>query len=228
MFNEFKNLTLGKAIDVDGSYGAQCVDLFNYFNDLYNNGERINCLPSKYARSLAENKANNGILKNFNETTVNNMIEGTVVVYGKCKFAPEGHVCFFIKDNGNGTFQSLQQNAYGKQYVTINNNPYDGIIGAFIPKQIQEEFNRKLEEERKAQEVQVQPEPTPTANPLQIGVKVRIIGTGNASSDGDKWSAASGYEGTISRVLEGKEYPYCVDDDEGPLGWYKAEALEII
>ena len=44
MFEEFKNLTLGKAIDVDGNWGPQCVDLFNYFNDLYNNGERINCL----------------------------------------------------------------------------------------------------------------------------------------------------------------------------------------
>lgn len=80
------------------------------------------------------------------------MIEGTVVVYGKCKFAPEGHVCFFIKDNGDGTYQSLQQNANGRMYVTIDNNPYDGIIGAFIPNQIQEEFNRKLEEQKKNQQ----------------------------------------------------------------------------
>ena len=136
MFNEFKNKYLGKKVDIDGLYGGQCVDLFNAWNKDYNKGIYINCKPSGYARSLAENKANNGILKYFKETQVNNMIEGTVVVYGKCKFAPNSHVCFFIKDNGNGTFQALQQNNNNKQYVTIDNNPYEGIIGAFIPNQL--------------------------------------------------------------------------------------------
>lgn len=135
-FKNFINETKGKTIDVDGLYGGQCVDLFNYFNKLYNNGVYINCRPSGYARSLAENKDNNGILKYYQETAVNNMITGTVVVYGKCSFAPDSHVCFFIKDNGNGTYQALQQNSKGRQYVTIDNNPYDGIIGAFIPKQL--------------------------------------------------------------------------------------------
>lgn len=136
MFNEFKNKYLGKKVDVDGLYGGQCVDLFNAWNKDYNKGIYINCKPSGYARSLAENKVNNGILNYFKETAINNMIEGTVVVYGKCKFAPDSHVCFFIKDNGDGTYQALQQNNKGRQYVTIDNNPYDGIIGAFIPNQL--------------------------------------------------------------------------------------------
>ena len=137
-FQEFIDKTKGKTIDVDGLYGGQCVDLFNYWNKLYN-GTYINCRPSGFARSLAENKKNNGLLKYFKETAVNNMIEGTVVIYGKCKFAPDSHVCFFIKDNGNGTFQALQQNYNGRKYVTINNNPYTGIIGAFIPNQLVKE-----------------------------------------------------------------------------------------
>lgn len=73
-----------------------------------------------------------------------------------------------------------------------------------------------------------QPEPTPAPTGLQVGDRVKIIGTGNASSYGDQWSAASGYTGTISRILADRPYPYCVDDDEGPLGWYKADALEKI
>lgn len=140
VFQDFIDKTKGKKIDVDGLYGGQCVDLFNYWNKLYNN-VYINCRPSGYARSLAENKNNNGILKYFKETRVNNMIEGTVVVYGRCKFAPNSHVCFFIKDNGNGTYQALQQNYNGNEYVTINNNTYEGIIGAFIPKQLLQENN---------------------------------------------------------------------------------------
>lgn len=135
-FQDFINQTKGKKIDVDGLYGGQCVDLFNYFNKLYNDGVYINCKPSGYARSLAENKNNNGILNYYQETAINNMITGTVVVYGKCSFAPDSHVCFFIKDNGDGTYQALQQNNKGRQYVTIDNNPYNGIIGAFIPKQL--------------------------------------------------------------------------------------------
>ena len=138
MFEEFKNKYLGKTVDVDGMYGGQCVDLFNAWNRDYN-GTYINCSPSGYARSIAENKKNNGILNYFKETAVNNMIEGTVVVYGICDFAPVSHVCFFIKDNGNGTYQALQQNTNNRQYVTIDNNPYNGIIGAFIPNQILEE-----------------------------------------------------------------------------------------
>ena len=138
MFEDFKNKYLGKKVDVDGLYGGQCVDLFNAWNRDHN-GTYINCSPSGYARSIAENKKNNGILKYFQETAVNNMIEGTVVVYGNCNFAPVSHVCFFIKDNGNGTYQALQQNDKNRQYVTIDNNPYDGIIGAFIPNQIVEE-----------------------------------------------------------------------------------------
>ena len=142
MFEQFKNKYLGKTVDVDGMYGGQCVDLFNAWNRDYN-GTYINCSPSGYARSLAENKKNNGILNYFKETAVNNMIEGTVVVYGICDFAPVSHVCFFIKDNGNGTYQALQQNTNNRQYVTIDNNPYNGIIGAFIPNQILEEKNKE-------------------------------------------------------------------------------------
>lgn len=152
MFNEFKERYLGKTVDVDGAFGGQCVDLFNAWNRDYN-GCYINCAPTGYARSLAENKENNGILNYYKETTINNMIEGTVVVYGACPFAPVGHVGFFIEDNGNGTFKCLQQNYNNQQVVTINNNPYNGIIGAFIPNQVQEEFNRKLEEQKKEEEI---------------------------------------------------------------------------
>ena len=147
MFEEFKNKYLGKKVDIDGLFGGQCVDLFNAWNRDYNK-DYINCRPSGFARSIAENKENNGILKYFEETPVNNMCPGTVVVYGQCKFAPDSHVCFFIKDNGNGTFEALQQNSMGRQFVTIDNNPYTGIIGAFIPKQIIKEYEEAQTPER--------------------------------------------------------------------------------
>lgn len=172
MFKEFMDKYLGKALDVDGAYGPQCTDLFNAWNRDYNN-VYINCAPTGYARSLAENKYNNNLLKYFKETEVNNMVEGTVVVYGICDFAPAGHVCFFIKDNGNGTYQALNQNYNDQQWVTINDNPYDGIIGAFIPNQIVEE---RKEGEREQDSVIIQKEKT--IDELVQEVKNGVYGNG--------------------------------------------------
>lgn len=146
-FNDFIKKTLGKTIDVDSRYGAQCVDLFNYFNKLYNNCY-INCAPSGYAKSLYENRFNNNILNYYKETTVNNMVLGTLVVYGVCKFAPSSHVCFFIKDNGDGTFQALNQNHQGKKYVSIDNMSYNGIIGCLIPKVLEKQKPKEVKENK--------------------------------------------------------------------------------
>lgn len=147
-FDDFINRVLGQSIDLDKAYGPQCVDLFNYFNYLYNDCY-INCYPSGYAKSIAQNKANNGILKYYKEVPINQMVKGTVVIWNNCKYAPLSHVGFIISDNGDGTFKCLAQNA-PKPYVTISNAPYDGIIGCFTPNQIIDQ----LEQERIAREEQ--------------------------------------------------------------------------
>lgn len=136
-FNSFVREVLGKKIDVDGvpkKQPYQCVDLTKYFTRKYYNFE-ILCTSTGYAKDWATNKEKNGILNYFVETAVNNMITGTLIVYGDCKQAPNSHVCFFIEDNGNGTFKALGQNQ-PESYVTITNLKYEGIIGAFIPKEL--------------------------------------------------------------------------------------------
>ena len=72
------------------------------------------------------------------------------------------------------------------------------------------------------------PEPTPQPQSLGLGDYVKIIKEGNGASDGSSNVAVPGYEGTITRIIDGAEYPYCVSDNEGPLGWYKADALERV
>ena len=138
-FDEFINNTLGKRIDTDGFPKAQpyqCVDLAKYYNDCYFAPFQIYCSSTGYAKDWALNKKTNGILDYYDETAINNMIKGTLVVWGNCKVAPDSHIGFFIEDNGNGTFKCLQQNA-PYPYVTISNITYDGIIGAFIPKNVE-------------------------------------------------------------------------------------------
>ena len=72
------------------------------------------------------------------------------------------------------------------------------------------------------------PEPIPQPQGLNVGDYVKIIKEGNGASDGSSNIAVPGYEGTITRIIDGAEYPYCVSDNEGPLGWYKADALERV
>lgn len=142
-FEKFMSDVLGKSIDMDGfpkNQPYQCVDLIKYFNSLFNKDLNILCSTTGYAKDWANNKESNGLLNYFNETQVNNMITGTLVVYGDCKQAPQSHICFFIEDNGNGTFKALGQNQ-GQPYVTVNNLRYEGIIGAFIPKQLIKQSN---------------------------------------------------------------------------------------
>lgn len=138
-FDDFINKTLGRKIDTDGYPKAQpyqCVDLAKYYNDCYFSPFQVYCSTTGYAKDWANNKYNNGLLDYYDETAVNNMIKGTLVVWGNCRVAPDSHIGFFVKDNGNGTFQCLQQNA-PYPYVTLSNISYDGIIGAFIPKNIE-------------------------------------------------------------------------------------------
>ena len=140
-FRDFIDITLGRKIDTDGfpkEQPYQCVDLAKYFNECFNPGFQVYCTKTGYAKDWATEKNTNGLLDHFVETTVDNMIEGTLVVWGNCKVAPYSHIGFFVGDNGNGTFRCLQQNA-PYPYVTLSNISYEGIIGAFIPKQLLEE-----------------------------------------------------------------------------------------
>lgn len=137
-FQEFINITLGRRIDTDGypkEQPYQCVDLPKYFNECFNPGFQVYCTKTGYAKDWATEKNSNGLLNHFTETAINNMIKGTLVVWGNCKVAPYSHIGFFVKDNGNGTFQCLQQNA-PHPYVTLSNITYEGLIGAFIPNQL--------------------------------------------------------------------------------------------
>lgn len=72
------------------------------------------------------------------------------------------------------------------------------------------------------------PKPTPTPNnELKAGDKVKIIGTGNGSADGDKRTAGGiGWTRTILKVYSGKPFPYRVGNSSGTTGFYKAEALK--
>lgn len=73
------------------------------------------------------------------------------------------------------------------------------------------------------------PTPTPTPQPtgLQVGDKVKIIGTGNGSSYGDSNTAGGiGWQRQVLQIYEGRPFPYRIGNSTGTTGFYKADALQ--
>lgn len=71
------------------------------------------------------------------------------------------------------------------------------------------------------------PAPTPQPTGLQVGDKVKIVGTGNGSSYGTSNTAYGiGWERQILRIWDGRPYPYQVGNNTGTTGFYQASALE--
>ena len=69
------------------------------------------------------------------------------------------------------------------------------------------------------------PTPTPTPQPtgLQVGDRVRIIGTGNGDAN---TAGGIGWERQILQIYEGRPFPYRVGNSTGTTGFYKADALQ--
>lgn len=141
IFDKFVEKYNGKRIDVDNMYGAQCVDLFNRYNKDYF-GVYINCQPSGYARSLAENKKNNKILKYYKEVSLSSALKGSVVVYGKCQVAPKSHVGFLYENLHNGKIKIFHQTS-SLGHAGIETITSSGIIGVFTPINILDEQDDK-------------------------------------------------------------------------------------
>lgn len=74
---------------------------------------------------------------------------------------------------------------------------------------------------RKAEE----PKPQPTG--LQVGDRVKIVGTGNGSSYGDSNTAYGiGWERQILKIWSGRPFPYQVGNSTGTTGFYPESSLQ--
>jgi hypothetical protein len=133
-YDDFLNKYLGKAIDWDGAYGAQCVDeIAQYCED--------NGMPIAYAN--AKDWANHPALQGAFDWTDNNPSDvhqipkrGDIIVWngnlpGSGGY---GHIAIFDMVIRPGVFQSLDQN-WGGQYVHfVPNHTWDYILGWWTPK----------------------------------------------------------------------------------------------
>lgn len=129
---EWINSVNGKTIDMDGAYGGQCWDLWSsYARNVYGipaadantvDGYAASVYTQRYDRSKALQNA-------FTKESAN-----YTPVYGDVAFwkrSGMNHVAIVIKDNGNGTLQTISQNPNKAGYLNISKN---GIIGYFHPR----------------------------------------------------------------------------------------------
>lgn len=129
---EWMNAVNGKTIDMDGAYGGQCWDLWSsYARNVYGipaadtntvDGYAASVYTTRYDRSQA-------LQNTFTRETGN-----YTPTYGDVAFwngNGMNHVAIVIKDNGNGTLNTISQNPNKAGYITLSKA---GIIGYFHPR----------------------------------------------------------------------------------------------
>lgn len=124
--SKFYNDTIGKNIDIDGFYGAQCWDLFAY----YCREEQIpifNCTITGYVIDIWTSRGTNDLLLYFDEISLSNIEEGDWVIWGESSDTPNTHIAMFLSDNGNGSGVFLGQNQNGQSQTSECSIKYNGI-----------------------------------------------------------------------------------------------------
>lgn len=130
--SEWMNSVNGKIIDMDGAYGGQCWDLWSsYARNVYGIPSNDTNTVDGYAASVytARYDRSQALQNTFNREDAN-----YTPVYGDVAFwngNGMNHVAIVVRDNGNGTLNTMSQNPNKAGYVTLSKA---GIIGYFHPR----------------------------------------------------------------------------------------------
>ena len=106
-YQEFKNMVLGKAFDVDGWYSAQCWDGYAYYMQ-YLGLKPAWCTSTGYVQDIYTNMDSNDMKAQCD--LVYNLQPGDIVVFPRNSVTPLSHVAIFDSDAGNGYGNFLGQN----------------------------------------------------------------------------------------------------------------------
>lgn len=193
---EFRNKYLGKAIDVDGAAGVQCVDLFKQC--CYLAGKVAFALGGDggYADEIVHRFDALGLGVYFEQVSLSNAQYGDWIVWDKgSKDCPYSHVAMFERWEGSRVFV-LGQNQFGKKAATEGSLSTHGIIGVL-----------RLKAWRQAEQA-------PTAK-YKVGTPV-CTGRIWVSSTDTGVGYNGDWKGKITRVIPGARHPYLINDG---IGW---------
>lgn len=176
-YQEFKNMVLGKAFDVDGWYSAQCWDGYAYYMQ-YLELNPAWCTSTGYAQDIYTNMDSNGMKTQFD--LVYNLQPGDIVVFPRSSVLPLSHVAIFDSDAGNGYGNFLGQNqrstnSSGSAF-SIDKIPYSATYHyAFRPKIFaqQQDQPKPQTEQKPTQKPEKVKDETATFESIVNGLAVR-------------------------------------------------------
>lgn len=127
--DEFYNKYKGKAIDTDGGYGVQCVDLFKQFTKDMWNIYNYNC-TNGWASGLWIYRKDKPYYEKFIEVSLDEVQNGDWIFWNNgSKSCPNSHVAMSY----NGSFFGQNQN--GKHAASLAKYSTDGVLGVLRPKE---------------------------------------------------------------------------------------------
>jgi hypothetical protein len=129
-FKEFVKKYENKTVDFDGSYGGQCVDLFNqYIKEIWGINEPIKEFPVASAYQLYDmaTKKSNFVCQLNGPNDVPQ--EGDVIIWTQ-GVGPHGHVGLYVSGDVMN-LKVFEQNWNNVQKCVINDHKYNNIKGWF-------------------------------------------------------------------------------------------------
>lgn len=124
---DFYNSTVGRAYDIDGSYGVQCWDGMAKFckdNDIPLSV--IHCSQTGYVKDIWNLRKASGILAFFDEVPKEKIQTGDWVIWGNIPLAPKSHVAMAWYGKAYGQSQSGI-----KAFNVVDYLPFSQALGGF-------------------------------------------------------------------------------------------------
>lgn len=133
-FNEWVNKYLGRAVDYDGSAGAQCVDLAkSYLKEVHNVPQfSIGGSAMYYYYRFETFPQLKGKFKKIKNTPDFVPLKGDIAVWNSSKGGGHGHVAICTGEGDTKHFYSYDMNWNGKAMKKVKHD-YSGFYGVLRP-----------------------------------------------------------------------------------------------
>jgi len=127
--NEFAIWAIGKKLDYDFWYGAQCVDLVQFYNRDVIGGT---FLSGTSAKDIWNTYPTNFYIRVANSPT-GIPPEGAIVIWGT-EYGSDGHIAIRVGNADTKTFSALSQNDPIGRETHIKTYTYAGVLGWLVPR----------------------------------------------------------------------------------------------
>lgn len=125
--DEFITKYLGKKVDFDGVYGAQCVDLFRQYCKEVLFTPRTESVEG--AKDLFLNYSKFETEKNYFDRIYKGPLPGDVAIWNSTPSNPYGHVAIVVGNMAGRDLLVLEQNGFTQEGTVLKIRTVDNLLG---------------------------------------------------------------------------------------------------